>query len=152
MKILALDFGSKTGWAHSNGLSGSWDLRVKRDESTGMRLIRMVAKLNEILHASGVDLVVFEGVRHGNPKMIGSTTSLAEMKGAFELWANSQDPVINYRAYSPSEIKKWATGKGNAKKEAMLSAAKAKWPTAVFLDDNHVDALWLLDLAQSENF
>ena len=45
-------------------------------------------------------------------------------------------------------IKKYATGKGNAKKPHMLDAAKARWTGIV--DDNHADALWLLALVTSE--
>jgi len=32
----------------------------------------------------------------------------------------------------------------------MIAAAKAKWMGREFVDDNEVDALWLLDLAAGE--
>ena len=58
MKILALDPATHTGWAHSCGASGVWDLSIRRDESSGMRLIRLDSKLDEMKRSVGVDLVV----------------------------------------------------------------------------------------------
>jgi crossover junction endodeoxyribonuclease RuvC len=147
MNILALDPATKCGWAHSSGPSGTWDLSIKRDESAGMRLIRFRSKLEEFRRAAiSIDLVVFEAVRGapmpGRPPAILQT----ELQGVLKLWC--EDRKIPYRGYSQSEIKKRATGNGNAKKVLVLEAAQRRWPNIV--DDNHADALWLLDLAQSE--
>ena len=60
LNILALDLGTTTGWAHSNGASGTWDLSIRRDESSGMRLLRFEAKLLEIINTVGVDVIVLE--------------------------------------------------------------------------------------------
>ena len=65
--ILALDVATKCGFALSSGPSGVFDLSVRRDESGGMRLVRLKAKLAEIHHAYAVDLIVFEAARHGAP-------------------------------------------------------------------------------------
>jgi Holliday junction resolvasome RuvABC endonuclease subunit len=56
-----------------------------------------------------------------------------------------EERKIEYRGYSPSEIKKFATGKGNANKEQMVHAAQGYG--AIIEDDNHADALHLLHLA-----
>lgn len=149
MKILALDLGTKTGWAHSDGPSGVWDLRIKRDESGGMRLIRLGAKLREIRDGVGVELVVFEAARYAAPGMQGALVVLAEMQGQVKAWVEASEG-IECRGYSSKEIKVRATGKGNANKEAMLVAAKRRWPDVKVLDHNHADALWLLDLAMDE--
>ncbi len=146
MKILALDPATRTGWAHSCGQSGTWDLSIRRDESKGMRLIRLRGKLSEIAAAVGVDLVVYEAARHAAPKMQGALVVQAELQGVITLWA--EDNHIEYVGLSPSEIKKHATGKGNAGKDQMLAAARAKWPGVEIVDDNHADALWILDLAE----
>ena len=149
MKTLALDPATHCGWAHSCGASGTWDLSTRRDESGGMKLIRLRAKLNEIATAEpGLGLVVFEAARHAAPKMQGALVHQARLQGVIELWCI--DAGIEYRAYSPSEIKKHATGKGNAGKPAVLAAARAKWPDRRIEDDNEADALWLLDLALAE--
>lgn len=146
MKILALDPATKFGFAHSCGPSGTWDLSVRRDESAGMRLIRLQGKLNEILRDVGIDLVVYEAARNSGPKMQGALVIQAMFQGVLISWCETNK--IEYRGYSPSEIKKWATGKGNANKQAMLDSAKLKWP-GKNMDDNEADALFLLELAQS---
>ncbi len=145
MNILACDPASKFGWAHSSGPCGTWDLTPKRDESKGMRLIRLRGKLNEMIKSVGVDLVVFEAARHAASN--GALVVQAEIQGVLKLWC--EDNHIEYRGYSPTEIKKHATGKGVGKKEAMVAAAKAKWPGKEIPDDNAADALWVLDLFQS---
>jgi len=152
MKILALDPATKCGWAHSGwgphgATSGTWDLSIRRDESGGMRLIRLQSKLNAIAGA-GLDLVVFEAARNAGPKMQGALVVQSELQGVIKVWC--EEKGIDYRGYSPSEIKKFATGKGNANKPEMLAAANAEWPDVEIIDDNQADAMWLLALVQSE--
>lgn len=147
MKILAIDPATKTGWAFSDGPCGVWDLRVKRDESAGMRLIRLRSKLAEFSKA-GVDLLVFEAARNVGPGMQGALVVQAELQGVIKTWC--EDGGVAYRGYSPTEIKKHATGKGNAGKAVMVEAAKLRWPDKDICDDNVADALWLLDLATEE--
>lgn len=148
MKILALDPATHCGWALSNSASGTWDLSIRRDESAGMRLIRLQSKLNET--AKDVDLVVFEAARNCAPKMQGALVVQAELQGIIKIWCETNG--VNYRGYSPSELKKHATGKGNAGKAQMVAAAANKWPEKFngASDDNEVDARWLLDLAEKE--
>lgn len=96
----------------------------------------------------GVALVVFEGARHAGLKMQGALVVQSEMQGVVKLWC--EEHGIDYRAYSPSEIKKHATGKGNAGKEEMLEAARARWPDRVFKWHDEADATFLLDLVQRD--
>lgn len=144
MQILAIDPATKCGWAHSSGPSGTWDLSIRRDESAGMRLLRLRAKLREVM--ADVQLVVFEAARNAAPKMQGALVVQAELQGVIKIVC--EDMQVQWRGYSPKEIKKHATGKGNANKEAMVAAARVRWPNVT--DDNEADALWLLDLARKE--
>lgn len=144
--ILAIDPATKCGWAHSGGASGTWDCSVRRDESVGMRLIRLRAKLEEVLKSGPVDLVVFEAARHAGPGMQGALVVQATLQGVLIVWA--EDHQIEYRGYSSKEIKKFATGKGNASKAQMVKAAEMKFGRVG--DDNEADALWLLALAQRD--
>lgn len=144
LRILAIDPATHCGWAHSSGPSGTWDLSIRRDESSGMRLMRLRGKLAEFA-AQGLDLIVFEAARHAAPKMQGALVVQTELQSVIKVYCH--DHGIEYRGYSPSEIKKHATGKGNANKDAMLATAREKWPLAGIEDDNQADALWLLDLA-----
>jgi Holliday junction resolvasome RuvABC endonuclease subunit len=144
LRILALDVATKTGWATSTA-SGVWDLKIKKDESKGMRLIRLKSKIVEICSLEKIELVVFERTSgfHKNALIVQ-----AEMHGVMK--ATLEELGIDYRAYSAPEIKKHATGKGNAKKDAMIEAAQNRWPTMEVIDDNHADAYWLLDLAYTD--
>ncbi len=111
-----------------------------------MRLIRLIGKLKE-LHANiGFDVLVFEAARHAAPGMQGALVVQAELQGQIKRFCVENN--VEYRGYSPKEIKKHATGKGNANKEKMVAAARAKGWT--FGDDNEADALWLLDLAKTQ--
>lgn len=148
MKILALDPATHCGWAHSSGASGTFDLSIRRDESAGMRLIRLKGKLTEIKKSVGIDLLVYEAARHAAPKMQGALVVQSELQAVIKLWCEEQKPKVNYRGYSPSEVKKHATGKGNCGKQEMIAAAEKKFGEVE--DDNQADALWILDLAQKE--
>ncbi len=148
MHILAIDPATKCGWASSLGPSGVWDLSIRRDESGGMRLVRLRAKLDEIHAMEAVDVVVFEAARHAGPRMQGALVVQSEMQGVIKLWCDSAG--VEYRGYSPAEIKRHATGKGNSPKSKVLEAARSKWTDRVIRDDNEADALWLLDLAENE--
>jgi Holliday junction resolvasome RuvABC endonuclease subunit len=148
MKILAIDPATRCGFAHSCGISGTWDLSVKRDESGGMRLFRLRGKLQEILDTVGIDVLVYEAARNCAPSMQGALVIQATLQGVIQLWC--EDHGVEYRGYSPSEVKKRATGKGNASKEMMVAMARSKWPEKTILSDDQADALWILDLAKSE--
>lgn len=147
LRILALDPATHCGFAHSAGASGTWDLSIRKDESAGMRLIRLQGKLEEIRTGVGIDLVVYEAARYVGVR--GGDRALAVqsmLQGVILLWCETNS--LAYRGYSPAEVKKAATGKGNARKELVLAAARRRWPDV--LDDNQADALWLLDLARRD--
>jgi Holliday junction resolvasome RuvABC endonuclease subunit len=143
LKILALDPATHCGWAINKSLYGVWDLTPKRDESIAMRLLRLRSKLNEVLVCEHINLVVFErpGGQHKNAIIVQS-----ELQGQIKVVC--EDHSIIYRAYSSQEIKKFATGKGNSGKPAMIKAAQEKYGYEG-LNDNEADALHLLYLAKS---
>lgn len=144
MKILALDIATHTGWAVSRTIYGVWDLTPKRDESSGMKLIRMRAKLKEVIESEGIDIVVFErpGGKYKLPIIVQS-----ELQGITKAYC--EDNKVDYRAYSSKEIKLFATGKGNANKEKMIQAAQDRLGY-VGDNDDEADALWLLELAKKD--
>jgi Holliday junction resolvasome RuvABC endonuclease subunit len=144
IRILALDPATHCGWATSVAVFGVWDLTPKRDESAGMRLIRLRSKLQEVIESEAINLVVFE--RPGG-RNTGAVIVQSEIQG--QIKTVCEDKHINYRAYSSKEIKTFATGKGNAGKPAMIAAARAKLGY-IRNNDNEADALWLLMLAKSE--
>lgn len=143
MKILALDVATKTGWF--NGVAGGvWNFTPKRDESGGMRLLRFKSKIKEIISIDKPDAVVFERTSgHHKHALIVQ----AELHGVLK--SVLDDEGIEYKAYSATEIKKHATGKGNAGKPLMIKSCIEKLGVNP-VDDNHADACWIYDLAKKD--
>ena len=144
--ILALDLGTKTGWAMSQRgeviLTGMINLKGGRFEGGGMRFLRFEQWLNSLDIKPTV--VVFEEVR----RHLG--TDAAHVYGGLlailTKWCESNK--IPYKGYGVGTIKKFATGKGNALKEHMIAAAQKHRPEIT--DDNEADAFWILQLCLSE--
>ena len=144
-KILALDVATHCGWAISREVYGVWDLTPRRDESIGMRLIRLRSKLKEIIQSENISLVVFE--RPGGRNQ-GAVIVHSELQGQVKVVC--EDMNVQYRGYSSKEIKVFATGKGNSGKPLMIQKAKERLGYTGNSDDE-ADALWLLELAKNEN-
>lgn len=144
--ILSIDPASQLGWAFSRTEYGTWDLRTRKDESIGMKLLRLKGKLNEMYAYKKFELLVYErpGGRHA-----GAVIHQSKLIGCMEEWCAANQ--VEFRAYASTEIKKYATNKGNCGKPAMIQAAKDKlgYPEESN-DDNEADALWLLELAKRD--
>ena len=141
--VLALDLGSTTGWAlrgrDGTITSGTMTFRPSRFEGGGMRYLRFRAWLTEIARlARGIDRIVFEEVR------AHAGTDAAHIYGGFlaHLTAWCEERELPYEGVPVGTIKRFATGKGNAGKDAVIAAIKARGfhPT----DDNEADALAIL--------
>lgn len=142
MKLLTLDLGTSCGWCirDLNSIwihSGVWNLRGGRFEGGGMRYLRFRNFLAETLPA--VQRVAYEEVR----RHMG--VDAAHVYGGLQavLCEECERRKIPYEAIPVQTIKRTATGKGNAKKDAMIAAANAAWPSIQIEDDNHADALWI---------
>ncbi len=146
--ILALDLGTTTGWAlrSHEGLiiSGTASFRPGRYDGGGMRYLRFTNWLTELDRLSGpIAAIWFEEVRrhagtdaaHIYGGLMASLTSWGELRG------------VPYEGVPVGTIKRHATGKGNAPKQDMIDAARAKGFSPE--DDNEADAiailLWALD-------
>ena len=140
--ILALDIATKTGWK-TRTASGIWDLKVNRGESESMRVVRFRAKVKELIELEKIDLVAYERAA-GMYK--SSIIVESEMIGVLKLLCNELN--IDLACYSATEIKKFATGKGNAKKEAMIEAAKELGYNPK--DDNEADAIHIYRLCEKD--
>lgn len=143
MKILALDLGTRTGWALMDGTRlehGVQTFDVRRGESPGMRYIRFNAWLDAV---GRVDLIVYEQPHQRG----GAATEIALGFATRVHEFCALHPASEHTSIHSATLKKWATGKGNAKKPDMLAAVRAKgWarPGADVDDDNEADALALL--------
>jgi Holliday junction resolvasome RuvABC endonuclease subunit len=142
MKILALDLATKTGWA-TDTASGVWNLATNKGESYGMKLIRFKAKVKEVIELEDTKIVAYEKPTGAFPKAI---SSVSEMVGVLILLC--EEMGVEHTGHTVAEIKKHATGKGNAGKPEMVHAAEIKWPEIRIIDDNHADALHILDFTK----
>lgn len=150
--ILCIDLGTKTGWAQRarNGqvLSGHEDFTPGRFEGGGMRFLRFKGWL--LRATQDVDLLFYEEVRshrgvdasHVYGGLMATLQSYCEARGAVE--------PLPYQGVPVGTIKKSATGKGNASKARMLSAANSAFSARLgrpVLSHDEADALALLGWA-----
>ena len=125
--LLAIDLGTTTGWAlrSTDGLitSGTVSFRPSRYDGGGMRYLRFQNWLAEMDRLAGpIATIWYEEVRrhagtdaaHVFGGLLATLTSWAEFRG------------IPYGGVPFGTIKKFATGKGNAPKQAMIEAARKR--------------------------
>lgn len=139
MNILALDLSlTASGWALSGGPSGIYS---PPKLATGVR--RMIAIRDAMLgYATNADLVVIEGFAYGAKGR--AVLDIAGMGWLVRVALVERGyPVVEV---PPASLKMFATGKGNADKNAMLGEAIRKLHYAGN-DHNEADALWLLTMA-----
>ena len=149
--VLALDLGSKTGWAVrcADGaiVSGTVAFRPDRFQGGGMAYLRFKAWLDDLERPAGpIDAVFFEEVR----RHLGTTA--AHVYGGFlaHLTAWCEQNEIAYEGVPVGTIKRHITGKGNAGKEAVIAAVTALGFSPA--DDNEADALAILLWALENRF
>jgi Holliday junction resolvasome RuvABC endonuclease subunit len=149
VKVLALDFAKRCGFALGAGgefvASGTEDFTPKRGDSLGFRWIDFRQRLTTLLDEQKPDLVVWEQAFLGAMK----SKYVAEWALGFRALAQEECDRrgIAYREVHNTQIKLFATQKGNATKEEMQAAAKVKWPEYDAKRDdgaNEADAAWLL--------
>ena len=95
------------------------------------RYFKLASRYVNILVENNVDVVFQEGYAYGAS---GNTFNIGECTGILKLllWQNN----IELRIIQPSEIKKFATGKGNSNKTAMFEAySKLDHPLDRLIDD-----------------
>lgn len=150
LTILALDLGTKTGWAsrytHGSIISGTETFQHDRWQGGGMRFLKFHRWLDHMRLLLGkIDAVYFEEVR----RHLG--VDAAHAYGGFlaQLTAWCEQQAIAYEAIPVGTIKRYATGKGNASKTLVMQSVR-DWgyePT----DDNEDDALALLHCVADQN-
>jgi crossover junction endodeoxyribonuclease RuvC len=146
LTILALDLGTKTGWAsrgtHGSIASGVTEFATNRWQGGGMRFLQFQQWLEQMRKLLGhIDAIYFEEVR----RHLG--VDAAHAYGGFlgQLTAWCEQHEIPYEAIPVGTIKRHATGQGNASKQQVIEAMRALGHAPV--DDNQADALALLHCA-----
>jgi Holliday junction resolvasome RuvABC endonuclease subunit len=163
MNVLALDLGSRIGWSafHVNDQSytdlgsGFFDTIMGKNSTERSKNIKILAEAcdhttrgydprpgnfyrlcKELKERFEPEIVAFEDVQFFNS--LYQTQLWGSFRGV--MWSAFGD-FHTWRAYDVGDIKKFATGRGDAKKEHMLSSIhNLGFKT---LDDNEADALWI---------
>lgn len=134
VNVLAIDQASNCGWATKNAY-GVWDFNTRKDESAGMKMLRFRSKLKEVCELESINLIVYERVAGFHKQAIIHAAKMVAIIESF-----CEENGIEYKAVSATEVKKFATGKGNANKDKMIEAARLKY-AYTGKNDNEADAL-----------
>jgi Holliday junction resolvasome RuvABC endonuclease subunit len=139
-RILAIDPGSVTGWALRSELgdvaSGSFAV-VTPDDTIGKRW----SELLEFMASASPDVLVYERSAFQQRTSVASLAAGGYI-AMLELFAYRR--ALRLIDVHPSTLKKWATGKGAAKKPEMVRAAQRRWPDQTVENHNQADALLVL--------
>jgi hypothetical protein len=148
LPVLALDLGTTTGWAMqlAGGRieSGTVSFRPSRYDGGGMRYLRFRGWLDSIATGAGsIGVIHYEEIRrhlstdsaHVYGGLLATLTSWCEQRS------------IAYQGVPVGTIKRFIAGKGNADKQAVIEAVRARGFRPA--DDNEADAiaivLWAID-------
>ena len=148
--MLALDLGTSTGWALQTGddfiSSGTVSFKHTRFDGGGMRFLRFRRWLEQLdIDAGPIEAIHFEEVR----RHIG--TDAAHVYGGLLATLTSwcEGHGIPYQGAPVGTIKRFATGKGNADKAAMIAAVRDRRFEPA--NDNEADAIAILLWALETN-
>ncbi len=148
MIVAGFDFAGVTGWAvtapDGSLVSGTWWLKPPPGESPGMRYVRLRGHLDDIMRGyPGLAVVAYEEAHHRGR---AATQYAHGYIATLQSWAAVNR--IDHTALHSGTVKRWATGKGNATKDAMVAAGREKFRKP-FAGEDEIDALWVLDLAMA---
>ena len=150
MRILAIDPGTKTGWAFSDGEtslleSGTNVLKLRAGEAKTMRYIRFSKWLDDMFLLMNPDLVIFEKT---HMRGYEATKFMMNLIGRIETACNERS--VPYTDVHTGTLKKFATGHGKGSKAEMMRLVAEKHNFIVDSDDE-ADAIHMLDYAR-ENY
>ncbi len=109
-----------------------------------MRYVRLRAYLVELLTLAQPDVVAFEEVR----RHLGMDAARAYGGMVAVITEECERRDIPYQGIPVGTVKKNATGKGNANKEAMVEAARKRWGMSQVSHDE-ADARWVAEAGAS---
>lgn len=143
---IGIDPGTRCGWAVLDQEGGwirgvgTWQLDNRRGDGAGMRYLRFERLLRELLGA-------YEGPVAYELVAGHKGTEAAQIYGGIvaHITRVCEELGRPYAGIPVATIKRHATGKGNANKEAMIDRARARWglETCPGNDDNQADALFV---------
>lgn len=139
MNVIAFDLSlTCCGWASTREGSGTFKPKGK-----GMQRLDTVIDWVASTGAPGFDLVVIEGYAFNSRS--SQAHALGELGGLvrYSIWEHAV-PIVDV---PPANLKKFATGKGNASKDLVLVEAVKRLAYKGSSNDE-ADALWMLNMAR----
>lgn len=142
-RYIGIDPATLCGWAvlDEEGrdlASGTWSLERRRGDGAGMLYVRFERLFRELLDPAPGAVVAYEqqanrfaGSAHIGLGLISHIQRICE------------ELNVPYSGVAFATVKKHATGRGSANKEAMVLAARERFGAVA--DDNEADALWIAD-------
>ncbi len=143
MRTVGLDPASCTGMALVEGAEGRGKTIHLPEQRAYLRLHLIARQVEDTLRVWQPELVAIEGYAY--VQSVGTFVTLVEIGTVIR--------QVLYKRYlpwleiPPTVLKKWTTGKGNATKDQMAVAVKARWGYAS-LSHDIVDAFALAQFAQ----
>lgn len=144
MLIVGLDLALRSsGWAHlgfeDGDLLATGTIATTARDDISQCLRTIAAEVNAVC-ADAADVFVEQPIAHRS----GTTTiSIGMVHGAVLTAVPSTTPIIRV---GPTEVKRHATGRGNADKADMRRAAAMRW--GELLPSDEADAAWVADLGR----
>lgn len=166
MNILALDLGTKTGWAIRKEspvnrhlvLGGTWKLSDAKsvtqarlegwDRRYDSRFAALCLQIEGAIEAHGVKAVVFEDV------LFSETTLQTQLWATFRAaiwavrrrsWIDENETPFQIDCLNTGTLKKYATGHGNATKAMMSAHLLKKYPGGFVKNPKPTNNCFLLD-------
>jgi len=149
MKVAGLDLSTtRIGYAATSGELFSITARAGASDPY-RRIFELLRNLQNLQPLTPKpDLVVIEGYAHHSPGAF-SLIRLAELGGVIRLWLFTQN--VPFELVAPTELKRFATGKGNAHKEEMVAAA-ISFGAPAGVNHDEADAFHLRRMGLSDYF
>jgi Holliday junction resolvasome RuvABC endonuclease subunit len=155
IRALGLDMATKTGWASLDGgvvscgrinFTPKPATKTRPKEHEGKRLLDFEKWLHGTLKALQPSVIYYEEAVTNKP-------NTARVLYGFRAVMMTRAAHFNIKVVGChiGTVKKYATGKGNALKPAMVAEAKRLFPQLDILDDNVADALHVLRYGTETN-
>lgn len=141
---------TSTGVCYGTGAK-DWTVKLCKSKPSGTtvservkRYEGLVSQIDDILQESAPVLIFIEGYSYGS-KTSGMTQAMITEVGSLIRW-HLVDQTPHIYEVAPSTLKKFATGKGNSKKEQVIGYVQKHWGQ-LFDTSDQADAFVLYRMA-----
>lgn len=145
MKYLGIDPSTKSGFVLLDHEGQVLDTRIVRFEKiSGFKRLQLIANATvSLVEQWSPDRVAIEGYAYGN---VHTLVTLVEIGSIIRYCLYGKVPWVDI---PPTVLKRWCTGRGNAKKEEVARYVKERWGFESKSDDI-VDAYVLARMAKED--